>query len=61
MNDTVLLSITVFSVIGLFVFGMLHIKKMLREEKSVLRAIALPLIVGFILAVILLFVSFGMM
>lgn len=59
-SDTVLLSLVVFSVIGFFVFGMLYIKKMLRKEQSVLRAIAVPMLVGFVLGAILLFYAFSL-
>lgn len=62
MNDTnfTFLSIVVVVFIGFFVFGMFHIRKMLEKEQNILKAIMLPLIVGFILAVGLLVVSFAL-
>ena len=63
MNNTQLyfLIAAVISVMAAFIFGMFYITKKLKEEKSVLNAVALPLIVGFCLAIILLVVAFGMM
>lgn len=52
---------TVISVMVAFIFGMFYIKKKLQEEKSILKAVALPLLVGFVLALLLLVVAFGMM
>lgn len=59
MDNTLLLSLIVIAVIGLFVFGMFYIRRQLEKEKNILKAILVPLIVGFILAVILLVISFG--
>lgn len=60
-NELIFLSVLVVTLIGFFVFGMFHIKKMLLQEKNILRAIMLPLILGFILALGLLIVAFGLM
>lgn len=63
MNDSQLtfLSIVVIVLIAFFIFGMFHIRKMLTKEQSILRAILLPLIIGFILAVGLLVTAFALM
>lgn len=63
MNDKelIFLSVVVFTLIAFFVFGMFHIKKMLLQEKNILRAIMLPLVLGFVLALGLLVVAFGFM
>lgn len=60
MDNTLLLSLIVVAVIGFFVFGMFYIRRRLEKEDNILKAILLPLIVGFILALILLVISFGM-
>lgn len=60
MDNTILLSLIVVAVIGFFVFGMFYIRRRLEKEDNILKAILLPLIVGFILALILLVISFGM-
>jgi hypothetical protein len=63
MNDSqfTFLAVVIVALIAFFVFGMYHIRKMLAKEQNILRAIMLPLIVGFILAVGLLITAFGLM
>ncbi len=63
MNDSQLtfLSVVVVVLIAFFVFGMWHIRRMLAKEQSILKAIMLPLILGFILALGLLVTAFGLM
>jgi len=59
-NTLYLLIAVVIAVMGGFVFGMFYIKKKLQEGKSIGKVIALPLIVAFVFALLLLVIAFGL-